>query len=957
MTSVWKRLQRVNKRAAKFQFTVSYHQVTLDTTSKWKPTKLSIVWTRRSRRVVSEALPWEPMMRDPLKGLAVWAVPENKQVSVTLFKDPRSHELEDKEWTFVVEDVSATGKRRQLASTNINMRKYASVDSTRFELNLDLKPVSKKITACSLECTLSCVLLREGKATDEDMQSMASLMSTNNNSDIAPLDDFDEEEDFEDGSLKSSLREVSDLTSQIDNMTNSLSGSDKASTPLSVASLKEDITPLAEGKCFSDISSEIRDENKGIDHQNDVFIPNSKTSIVDTRSRNVRLTLQPLNLKEPDVKSPPRGHESTPGQDLLEWCKEVTKDYAGVKVTNLTTSWRNGLAFCAVVHHFRPDLIEFDSLSPHDVRGNCKTAFDAGEALGISRVIDPADMDLLAVPDKLAVMTYLYQLRAHFTGQELEVQQIGKNADESSYMIGRFNTDSDSDVTVQLFGQEIMNLRSKRADSENKSTSNSKRSVDSFEGESESVRKLRLRLPLVFDNTDPLEQNKERSPTSVKDVILAGSKSILGKVLSPTKEKFNNREKSKSPVDSNQQRPILMTRRQLTDPFGSDDEDDSLMENSDRNRGSGKHITRSVSSQDSQGSLNLSSSKSNSREGSESRSSSQSAVLAANQNNEQITRHQQRLLNRHDELRERARQLLEQARREAAKTNSTRPQSPSQQGEEERQAQLRERARRLIAEARMGVVTSTTPTSPNHGEMTPTDTQGQNAVVDEQNNTFIFGSPQRTQTPTPKHEKNGNLPWGAEEDSPRKTTASSPLHSFTSLMDRISPEHSPNNKEERKDVNYIQNELEALEREQKQIDKQAAILEKDLRKVMEHGNEREREEALMAKWFTLVNKKNALLRRQMQLNILEKEDDLERRFELLTRELRSILAMEDWQKTEEQKVRENLLLSELVNIVNKRDELVHHLDSQEKAIEDDDKIVRDLSRAGLTQRHHNCVIQ
>lgn len=39
----------------------------------------------------------------------------------------------------------------------------------------------------------------------------------------------------------------------------------------------------------------------------------------------------------------------------------------------------------------------------------------------------------------------------------------------------------------------------------------------------------------------------------------------------------------------------------------------------------------------------------------------------------------------------------------------------------------------------------------------------------------------------------------------------------------------------------------------------------------------------------------------------------------------------DWQKTEEQKLRENLLLSELVNIVNKRDELVHHLDSQEKA--------------------------
>lgn len=49
--------------------------------------------------------------------------------------------------------------------------------------------------------------------------------------------------------------------------------------------------------------------------------------------------------------------ESTPGLDLLEWCKEVTQGYDGVKVTNLTTSWRNGMAFCAVIHHFRPDLM------------------------------------------------------------------------------------------------------------------------------------------------------------------------------------------------------------------------------------------------------------------------------------------------------------------------------------------------------------------------------------------------------------------------------------------------------------------------------------------------------------------------------------------------------------------------------------------------------------------------
>ncbi|XP_076640790.1 eps15 homology domain containing protein-binding protein 1 isoform X2 [Halictus rubicundus] len=926
MSSVWKRLQRVNKRAAKFQFTVSYHEVTLETTTKWKPNKLSVVWTRRSRRVTSEPLDWEPNLSDPLKGVISWAVPDNHAVSVTLFKDPRTHELEDKDWTFVIEDVSPTGKRRHVAATNINMKKYATLESSQQQLKLDLKPTSKKIVSASLECTLSCVFLREGKATDEDMQSMASLMSVNNNSDIAPLDDFDNEdipEDVEEVSVKN-LDEILDISAQLDLMTSSLTESELPSTPISVASLsKDNTTPV---------------------NDNDHFIRDiSLTGIVD--SFKDKSSLKDSVAVENELK------EITPGQDLLEWCKDVTKDYPGVKVTNLTTSWRNGMAFCAIIHHFRPDLIDIDSLLPHDVKGNCKKAFDAGEALGIPRVIEPADMDILTVPDKLAVMTYLYQLRAHFTGHELEVHQIGKTTDESSYMIGRFNTDNNSDVSVQLFSQEIINLHKKdQMELKSNKIDNIRRS-NPFDNKKEDANidslRNRLHLSLNTENQDHDQCNKDKSPSSVKDVkdiILASSKSILEKVLSPTKEKYLSKEKNKSPprVPQVQQRPILMTRRQLTDPFGSDEEEENMQIVDEK-------WSQSVSVNKLQSPVRDDATDKGSRDSTEYQS-------VSSPHREQRSQHP--LVSRHDELRERARQLLEQARNQTKSAGlvSAAASPIESQNDDERQQQLRERARRLIAEVKMGVNVSSNQTND--------DNNSDRRSIDDQNN-----SPRRSITPsTPgdrfstKSEYNGNiLGTPSVIDSDKKT--GSPLYSFSKIIERISPDKtSPDGTSYTlrglgKDMtSYIQNELEALEREQTQIDIQAGKLEKQLRAAMESDNEEETER-LMSLWFTLVNKKNALLRRQMQLNILEKEDDLERRFELLNRELRSILAVEDSRKTSEQKMRENLLLEELVSIVNKRDELVHHLDTQERAIEDDDEIERDLSRAGLAQRNKNCVIQ
>lgn len=144
------------------------------------------------------------------------------------------------------------------------------------------------------------------------------------------------------------------------------------------------------------------------------------------------------------------------------------------------------------------------TLSPHDVVGNCRIAFDAATGLGIPRVIEPKDMSLLAVPDKLAVMTYLYQLRAHFTGHQLQIEQIGNTSDESSYIIGNYKSDNFSSHNLLNFDH------------------------------------IKKQLIQQFSIEEDVERNDDRSPLDKKDVkniFLTGSKHLLEKVLSPAKDK------------------------------------------------------------------------------------------------------------------------------------------------------------------------------------------------------------------------------------------------------------------------------------------------------------------------------------------------------------------------------------------------------------------------------------
>eukprot|EP01122_Echinamoeba_exundans_P009062 TRINITY_DN311_c0_g1_i1.p2 TRINITY_DN311_c0_g1~~TRINITY_DN311_c0_g1_i1.p2 ORF type:complete len:798 (-),score=275.14 TRINITY_DN311_c0_g1_i1:120-2513(-) len=112
---------------------------------------------------------------------------------------------------------------------------------------------------------------------------------------------------------------------------------------------------------------------------------------------------------------------------LLLWYQKKTKGYKNVNVQDFHRSFQDGLAWCAVIHKHRPDLIDFDSLNPSDSMGNLKLAFEiADKHLDVPQILDPADIVDTAKPDERSIITYCSALY-HVFAKGQQAEQAAKN--------------------------------------------------------------------------------------------------------------------------------------------------------------------------------------------------------------------------------------------------------------------------------------------------------------------------------------------------------------------------------------------------------------------------------------------------------------------------------------------------------------------------------------------------
>ncbi|XP_013767299.1 dystonin isoform X3 [Pundamilia nyererei] len=133
-----------------------------------------------------------------------------------------------------------------------------------------------------------------------------------------------------------------------------------------------------------------------------------------------------LHFQISEIHVTGESEDMTAKERLLLWSKQTTEGYVGVRCENFTTSWRDGRLFNALIHKYRPDLVDMSRVSTQTNRSNLEDAFCVAEQLGVARLLDPEDVDVQS-PDEKSVITYVSTLYDAFPKVPDGVEGVNPN--------------------------------------------------------------------------------------------------------------------------------------------------------------------------------------------------------------------------------------------------------------------------------------------------------------------------------------------------------------------------------------------------------------------------------------------------------------------------------------------------------------------------------------------------
>ncbi|KAM6086548.1 dystonin isoform 15-T15 [Theristicus caerulescens] len=133
-----------------------------------------------------------------------------------------------------------------------------------------------------------------------------------------------------------------------------------------------------------------------------------------------------LHFQISDIHVTGESEDMSAKERLLLWSQQTTEGYAGIRCENFTTCWRDGRLFNAIIHKYRPDLIDMNTVAVQSNLANLEHAFFVAEKLGVARLLDPEDVDVSS-PDEKSVITYVSSLYDAFPKVPEGGEGIGAN--------------------------------------------------------------------------------------------------------------------------------------------------------------------------------------------------------------------------------------------------------------------------------------------------------------------------------------------------------------------------------------------------------------------------------------------------------------------------------------------------------------------------------------------------